>query len=57
MPKKEAEEIMKVAYQGRYDFLMIDASLRNGADFEFYRNFNKLEFEEEEDKNEKEKPK
>ena len=56
MPKKEADEIMKVAYQGRYDFLMIDASLRNGADFEFYRNFNKLEFEEE-DKNEKEKPK
>ena len=56
MPKKEADEIMKVAYQGRYDFLMIDASLRNGADFDFYRNFNKLEFEEE-DKNEKEKPK
>ena len=56
MPKKEADEIMKVAYQGRYDFLMIDASLRNGADFDFYRNFNKLDFEEE-DKNEKEKPK
>jgi len=51
MGKKEADQIMKVAYQGRYDFLMIDASLRNSADFEFYRNFNKLEFEEE-DKNE-----
>ena len=29
-----------------FDFLLIDTSLRNGADFEFYRNYNKLEFED-----------
>ena len=45
MPKKEAEEIFKVTFKTRYDFLLIDTSLRNSAKFEFYRNFNKLEFE------------
>jgi hypothetical protein len=51
MPKKQADEIMNTAYKSRYDFLLIDTSLRKNADFQFFRNFNKLEFEEE-DKNE-----
>lgn len=50
MPKKQADEIMNAAYKTRYDFLLIDTSLRKNADFEFFRNFNKLVFEEE-DKN------
>lgn len=54
MPKKQAEELMKAAYKNRYDFLLIDTSLRKNAEFAFYRNFNLLSFEEEEDKNENE---
>jgi DNA helicase HerA-like ATPase len=50
MPKKQADEIMNAAYKTRYDFLLIDTSLRKNADFEFFRNFNKLIFTEE-DKN------
>ena len=54
MPKKKADELMAAAYKGRYDFLLIDTSLRKNADFNFYRNYNKLEFidDEEKDKNE-----
>jgi hypothetical protein len=56
MPKKKADELMAAAYKGRYDFLLIDTSLRKNADFNFYRNYNKLEFieKEEKDKNENE---
>ena len=50
MPKKEADELMAAAYKGRYDFLLIDASLRKGSDFRFYRNYNELVI----DKNENE---
>ena len=53
MPKKQADEIMNTAYKSRYDFLLIDTSLRESADFRFFRNFNELVFEEE-DKNENE---
>ena len=51
MPKKQADEIMSAAYKSRYDFLLIDTSLRKNADFEFYRNFNKLEFVDDENEN------
>ena len=50
MPKKDADELMNAAYKDRYDFLLIDASLRKGADFLFYRNYNLLKI----DKNENE---
>jgi hypothetical protein len=52
MPKKQAEEIFDATYKSRYDFLLIDTSLRTSADFRFFRNYNELVFEEEEDKNE-----
>jgi len=52
MPKKKAEELMAAAYKSRYDFLLIDTSLRKNADFNFYRNYNKLEFIEDENENE-----
>ena len=42
MPKKEAEEVMAAAFKDRYDFMIIDTSLRKSADFLFYRNFNQL---------------
>ena len=50
MKQKEADELMAAAYKGRYDFLLIDTSLRKGADFRFYRNYNELVI----DKNENE---
>ena len=51
MPRKEANDIFNVVYKTRYDFLLIDMSLRKSSDFKFYRNFNELVFEDE-DKNE-----
>ena len=45
MPKKEADELMRAAYKDRYDFMLIDTSLRSGSDFIFFRNFNQLKFE------------
>jgi hypothetical protein len=42
MPKKDADELMAAAYKGRYDFLLIDTSLRKGSDFRFFRNYNEL---------------
>ena len=50
MPKKEADELMKAAYKDRFDFMLIDTSLRSGSDFVFYRNYNKLIIQD--DKNE-----
>ena len=46
MPKKEADELMKASYKNRYDFMLIDTSLRSGSDFVFYRNYNQLIFED-----------
>ena len=46
--KKEADEIMSVSYKTKFDFLLIDTSLRAGSDFLFYRNFNLLSLEEDE---------
>jgi GTPase SAR1 family protein len=46
MPKKEADELMRAAYKDRYDFLLIDTSLRTGSEFLFYRNYNQLKFDE-----------
>lgn len=48
MPKKQADEVMASAFKERYDFLIIDTSLRKSADFLFYRNYNLLQIEEEE---------
>jgi ATP:corrinoid adenosyltransferase len=45
MPKKEADELMRAAYKDRYDFLLIDTSLRTGSEFLFFRNYNQLKFE------------
>jgi hypothetical protein len=45
MPKKEADELMRAAYKDRFDFMLIDTSLRSGSDFIFFRNFNQLKFE------------
>lgn len=45
MPKKEADELMRAAYKDRYDFLLIDTSLRSDSEFIFFRNFNQLKFE------------
>lgn len=38
------KKLLEHVYKSRYDFLMIDTSLRNSANFEYYRNFNKLVF-------------
>ena len=38
------KKLLDHVYKSRYDFLMIDTSLRNSANFEYYRNFNKLQF-------------
>ena len=46
MPKAQADELMKAAYQDRYDFMLIDTSLRTGSEFRFFRNFNELKFDE-----------
>ena len=53
MPRKEANDIFNVVYKTRYDFLLIDMSLRKSSDFKFYRNFNELVFEDEENENDK----
>ena len=45
MPKKEADELMRAAYKDRFDFMLIDTSLRSDSDFLFFRNFNQLKFE------------
>jgi len=46
MSKQRADEIMNAAYKDRYDFLLIDTSLRTGSEFRFFRNYNELVFEE-----------
>jgi len=38
------KELLDYVYQGKYDFLLIDSSLRNSSNFQYYRNFNLLEF-------------
>ena len=42
--------LFNAAYKTRFDFLLIDTSLRKSADFLFYRNYNLLEFEDENEK-------
>jgi len=46
MPKKEADELMRAAYKDRFDFMLIDTSLRTSSEFLFYRNYNQLKFDE-----------
>ena len=46
MTKSRADEIMNAAYKDRYDFLLIDTSLRKGSEFRFFKNYNELVFEE-----------
>jgi len=44
MPKTRATELMDAAYKDRYDFLLIDTSLRTGSDFRYFRNYSELIF-------------
>jgi len=53
MPTSEANEIFNATFKTRFDFLLIDTSLRQSADFRFFRNFNELVFEDEENENDK----
>ena len=46
MPKKEADELMRAAYKNRYDFMLIDTSLRTSSEFLYFRNYNQLIFED-----------
>ena len=48
MSKQRADEIMNAAYKDRYDFLLLDTSLRTGSEFRFFRNYNELIIEENE---------
>ena len=50
MSKSQAKSLMNAAYKDRYDFLLLDTSLRTGSEFRFYRNYNELVFEEEDEK-------
>lgn len=45
----EFQELLDYVYQDKHDFLLIDCSLRESADINFYRNFNRLEFHPEVD--------
>ena len=53
MPTSESNEIFNATFKTRFDFLLIDTSLRQSADFRFFRNFNELVFEDEENENDK----
>ena len=46
MSKSRADEIMNAAYKDRYDFLLLDTSLRTGSDFRYFRNYNELLIDE-----------
>jgi len=46
MTKSRADELMQAAYKDRYDFLLLDTSLRTGSEFRFYRNYNELIIDE-----------
>jgi len=46
MSKQRADEIMNAAYKDRYDFLLLDTSLRTGSDFRYFRNYNELLIDE-----------
>ena len=46
MTKNLADRLMNAAYKDRYDFLLIDTSLRKGSEFRFFKNYNELVFEE-----------
>lgn len=41
-PANECKEILDHIYQGKYSFMLIDQSLRDSSQFEFYRNYDKL---------------
>lgn len=45
-PAPECRQITDHIYQGKYSFMLIDQSLRDSSQFEFYRNFDKLLIEE-----------
>jgi DNA polymerase III delta prime subunit len=44
LTKEEYKNLIDYVYKGRFDFLIIDTSLRNSNNFQYYRNFNLLEF-------------
>lgn len=43
-PVHEFNELMEYVFKDKRDFLLIDCSLRNSADIEYFRNFNRLLF-------------
>jgi len=45
-PANECKQIIDHIYQGKHDFMLIDQSLRNGSQFNFHRNFDRLMIEE-----------
>ncbi len=46
-PANECKEILDTIYQDKFDFLLLDQSLRNSSHFEFYRNFDRLVIDDE----------
>jgi DNA polymerase III delta prime subunit len=44
LSKEQYKNLINYVYKSRFDFLLIDTSLRNSNNFQFYRNFNLLEF-------------
>ena len=44
LSKEQYKNLLGHIYKGSFDFLTIDTRLRNSNNFQFYRNFNLLEF-------------
>ena len=42
MPHQKSERILDHIYQNKHDFALIDTSLRHNGRYQFYRNFNRL---------------
>jgi len=43
--KKIVDQLFEYVYRDRYSFLLLDTSLRDTSNFEYYKNFNKLTIE------------
>ena len=44
LTKEQYKSLLDYIYKTRFDFLTIDTSLRTSSNFEYYRNFNQLQF-------------
>jgi hypothetical protein len=47
---EEVRELLEYVYKEKHTFLLIDMTLRNGGNIEFYKNFNKLNITNEDNK-------